>query len=509
MPESRTRRVIRLFALCLLFAVCFAGPSLASAQALNGQARQIIGAIDLKGADVSAYAVDLSNGSVLVSIDPDEPMAPASNMKVVTTAAALKILGPEFHFRTELRSAGNGSILIVKGDGDPSFADPKILKANGMDVEQLLQIMVDAVKKANITKLDRVVVDDRIFEASGVHPGWKSKDLGDWFSAPVAGFNFFDNCLDFYPTVVNGRVEIRTAPAMPASTFTNKVTYIKNGKDSFSAVRKQGLNEWICSGVIEGTHTTPASAPVADAPEFFATVLAQRLVAAGIPVRASGKVDPAEKLPEGKVILPIETPIEIAMARCNKDSINLFAEAFLKRVGHKVTGQPGSWDNGSAAIESYLRQTVGEKTAGYARIADGSGLCKDNRLTTRILVGVLQAMNSEPKYAKLFRDTLSVGGEDGDGTLRRAGRFKNVNGQVYAKTGYIAGASTLSGYLVQANGKVIAYSVLCYNAKGGIVPGDCKAIQDRIVQLLDKSTSADPASSQKSAAPVGKRIARQ
>jgi D-alanyl-D-alanine carboxypeptidase/D-alanyl-D-alanine-endopeptidase (penicillin-binding protein 4) len=510
MLETRSRVAVVLLSAALMFGCTVPG----YAQPLNAQARQIIGGVDLKGADVSAYAVDLSTGAELISIDADEPMAPASNLKVITTAAALKILGPDFRFRTELRVADgpNGSTIIVHGDGDPSFADPKILKASGMDVEQLLQLMVSAVQKAKVTKIDRVVVDDRIFEASGVHPCWKSKDLGDWFTAPVAGFNFFDNCLDFYPAVVNGRVEVRTSPATPFMKITNKVQYYNHAKDSFSAVHRAGVNEWTCAGVIEATHTSPTSAPVADAPEFFADVLADRLSAAGIPVGSSSKAAPAEKLPESRVILPIETPIGVVMQRCNKDSINLFAEAFCKRVGFKATGQQGSWENGTAAVLAFIRQTVGEKAVAHVTISDGSGLCKENRVTTRILVGVLQAMNNDAKLAKTFRDSLSVGGEDGDGTLKKAGRFKNINGQVYAKTGYIAGASTLSGYLVEpgANGgpgRVVAYSVLCFNPKGGVVPGDCKAVQDRIVGLIDKSVASEPAASQKTALPTSHRTA--
>ena len=474
-------------------------------------ARQIISGIDLKGADVSAYAVDLSTGAELVSIDADEAMAPASNLKVVTTAAALKILGPDFRFRTEIRAADgpNGTILIVKGDGDPSLGDPKILKANGMDVEQFLQLWVEAVQRAKITKIDRVVVDDRIFEESGVHPIWNKKDLGDWFTAPVSGFSFNDNCLDFFPTVVGGKVELRTSPAVPFMKFTNKVSYSKGAKDSFSAVHRAGLNEWTCAGVIGGTHTSATSAPVADAPELFADILASRLTAAGIPVGSSSKVEPGEKLPASRLILPIETPIGVVMARCNKDSINLFAEAFLKRVGHKVTGQPGSWENGAAAIMTYLRQTLGDKAVAHTQISDGSGLSKENRVTTRVLVGVLQAMNADAKFAEMFRESLSVGGEDGDGTLKRANRFKNVTGQVYAKTGYISSASTLTGYLVAPGGKVIAYSILCYSPKGGVNAGDCKAIQDRIVQLLDKNMAAAPAASQKTSSATGRRTVQR
>jgi D-alanyl-D-alanine carboxypeptidase/D-alanyl-D-alanine-endopeptidase (penicillin-binding protein 4) len=510
MQEIRSRAAAVLL-LAVLMLGCTA-PTLA--QQLNAGAKQIIGGVDLKGADVSAFAVDLSSGAELISIDADEPMAPASNLKVITTAAALKILGPDFHFRTEIRLADgpNGTIVIVHGDGDPSFGDPKILKASGLDVEQFLGLMVSAVQKAKVTKIDRVIVDDRIFEATGVHPCWKQKDLGDWFTAPVSGFNFFDNCLDFYPTVTNGRVEIRTSPAVPFMKIGNRVQFYKNAKDSFSAVHRAGANEWTCAGVIQGTHTSPTSAPVADAPSLFADILADRLTAAGIPVGSSGKVDPAEKLPDSRVILPIETPIGVVMQRCNKDSINLFAEAFCKRVGFKVSGQPGSWENGTAAVQAFIRQTVGDKAAAHASLSDGSGLCKENRVTTRILVGVLQAMNNDAKLAQTFRDSLSVGGEDGDGTLRKAGRFKHINGQVYAKTGYIAGASTLSGYLVEpgANGgagRVVAYSILCFNSKGGVVPTDCKAVQDRIVGLLDKTFAVEPATSQKTSLMATQRTA--
>lgn len=496
-------RLSRLFGLTLFLAASLA----ASAQAeLQTQVQRIINAAGLQQTRVGIFVQDLRTGEVLASIDPDAQLAPASNLKLVTTAAAVKILGPDFAFRTTLSliepqdwPAGTappgghpgaiGRNLVVRGDGDPGFADPDILGTRSTDVEAFLNSWVAAVKAANVTAIDQVIVDDRVFDRTYVHPTWPEDQLNRWYCAQVAGLTFYDNCLDVYtdPTGIGQNPRVRLVPAAPFLSTTNRAV---TGKvDTFWVARKAQNNELTFRGEVKTKRIQPVNVTVDDVPNFFGQLLAYRLGEAGIKVNSISRPGPDDRLPAGRELIRAETPLSIILQRCNKDSQNLFAECLFKRMGRSVTGMPGSWENGSAAVRSYLHELLGNQAADL-NIVDGSGMSKDNRVTARALVGILASMNRDPKLGPVYRNSLSIGGVDG--TLSK--RFRqNISGQVLGKSGFIGGVSSLSGYLVlpEAGGgeHVIAFSFLFNGFKPPVYPPQIKSVQDQIVHLIDQHSS--------------------
>lgn len=94
----------------------------------------LVRASGLPRSSVSVAVVDVQTGRLVASSDPGRPMAPASNMKVLTTGAALEAFGPDFHFRTRLVSSESpdGIRLTVVGDGDPAFGDPEVLASSSL-----------------------------------------------------------------------------------------------------------------------------------------------------------------------------------------------------------------------------------------------------------------------------------------------------------------------------------------------------------------------------------------
>ncbi|MCX5663038.1 MAG: D-alanyl-D-alanine carboxypeptidase/D-alanyl-D-alanine-endopeptidase [Planctomycetota bacterium] len=478
---------------------------------LQTQVQRIINAAGLQQTRVGLYVQDLRSGEVLASIDPDNQMMPASNLKLVTTAAAVKLLGPDFAFRTSLnliepqdwpagtappgaaKGAAIGRNLVVRGDGDPGFADPDILTARGTDVEAFLQSWVAAAKAANLTAVDQIIIDDRVFDRIYVHPTWPEEQLNRWYCAQVSGLTFYDNCLDVYtdPTGLGQNPRVRLVPAAPFLSTTNRAV---TGKvDTFWVARKAQNNELTFRGEVKTHRVQPVNVTIDDPPNFFGQLLAYRLAEAGIKVNSISRPGPDDRLPTGRELIRVETPLALVLQRCNKDSQNLFAESLFKRMGRSVTGMPGSWENGSAAVRGYLHELLGTQAADLS-IVDGSGMSRDNRVTARALVGILAAMNRDPKLGPIYRASLSVGGSDG--TLQK--RFRqNIAGQVFGKSGYIGGVSSLSGYLVlpEAGGgeHVIAFSFLFNGFKPPVYPPQIKSVQDQIVRLIDQHTSGPQA----------------
>lgn len=460
-----------------------------SSVAVNVSVAGPVVAVDLKMAEtihsagmgktqVALYAVDLETGRAIVRSNQDEAMIPASNLKLITSAAALGTLGHDFVFETKLsllnppaddKAPQTDAILVVKGDGDPAFGDDTVLRKYGNqigDVEAMIQLWIDVVKKANITKVSRLIIDDSIFDTTFVHPTWPADQLNRWYCAQVAGLNFYTNCLDVYPvpsTVAGDSPFVRVIPAAPFISTTNIAT--TGNSDTFWISRRIGTNEMTFRGSVKNKRTSPVNVTLHDPPLFFGQILADRLAKAGIAVGSVGRPKPQDVLGAGKPLHIIRTPLSIVLSRCNKNSQNLYAEALFKRIGFKATGAPGSFDNGAAAVRLFLQKQIGTAAAAV-RTADGSGMSRDNRVTARIMVDVLAAMHKNAKLGKPYRDSMSIAGVDG--TLDD--RMKGLKGRVHAKTGYINGVSCLSGYYIAPSNKP--------KANTGVQPTDQNDVDD-------------------------------
>ena len=498
---------IRLTRQVIFTAVLLISPVLALA-GIQTQVHEIVRSAGLQETKVAIFVADLDNKDELVAINIDEPMIPASNLKLFVTATALHVLGPDHVFRTELRIADGdthnldasnpatdpGSIIIIHGDGDPAFCDPKVLQQHNLDTEQLLQTWVQSVQDAGVKEIQRLIVDDRVFDRKLVHPTWPSDQLNMRYCAQVAGLNINTNCLDIYvePTQLNQSPRIKVFPNSPFITTLNRA--ITGHKDTFWISRKPYTNELTFRGQVKNRRNAPVYVTIHDPPIFLGQLLASRLEKLGITVKSIDRPAWDEMLPPTRTLHAIQTTLPLVLQRCNKDSENLYAEALLKRTGRKFTGSPGSWENGAAAVRAFLNRQIGARSA-MVVVADGSGLSRNNRITTRVMINLLQAMWQDTTHGPMFRESLSIGGQDG--TLRK--RFKRgLTGRVYGKSGHINGVSSLSGYLVlpgkpsQNNGKerMIAFSFIFNDIKPPIYVHRIKKLQNELIQLIDQHVAS-------------------
>lgn len=426
------------------------------------------------GVQVIRLGQDPAGSAVIYARNPSLPLIPASNMKLLTTSAALQGLGGDFRFRTVLYQRGED--LVVVGDGDPTMGDVELLRPHGWGVTTTFESWAALLKSRGVTSVGDLVVDDGVFDEAFANPTWPADDLHKRYGAQVGGLNLNGNCLDFFlspggrGTVVGYRLD----PPTKYATIANSC--LSGTKSAVWLTRKPQGNDIILRGEINAANGTPISVTVHDPTLFFGTVFAETLRSAGIEV--NGRVvrqrgaDVASAVP----LAAHETPIEVVIRRANKDSVNLYAEALLKRLGHAHDGQPGSWANGAAAIAAYVAGRG--VTPGECRIEDGSGLSGANRTSVNALSRVLLADYYGPNR-QMFLDSLAVGGTDG--TLDK--RFRNdLRGRVYAKTGYIGGVRALSGYLRGRSGNWYAFSILM----NGPLTAEARQIADQIVAAVDK-----------------------
>jgi len=482
-------RWMMLLTLAVVGSWAVAGP--AQARDLTNQALQLLKASDLRDTDYSLYAVDLQTGEALLTVDVDTPRIPASNMKLVTTAAALDILGPDFVFRTPLTlhqqsdELSSETTLTVVGDGDPGFADPELLAMHKLGLDDVIRAWVDAVREAGVQRVDRLVVDDRVFDRDYIHDTWPTDQLNRWYCAQIAGFNFNSNCFDVFPapTGYGQSPQVTIMPEVSSISETNRA--VTGKRDTFWIARKLGTNQLIYNGKVKHRRTTPVYVTMHNPPAVFAQLLGDRLEQAEIPVLSVGQPDVHEQLPRGRELHIVQTTLRLILQRCNKDSQNMFADALLKRMGRQITGAPGGWRNGAAAVRQFLRRDLGTLGASI-QVADGSGMSRENRVTARSLLHLLRAMDAKPEQGRIFRESLSLSGEDG--TLQRR-LDEEVTGKVYGKSGYLRRVSALSGYLVREpnadSERSIAFVFLFNDFKPPVYVHRIKEAQDKLVRLLD------------------------
>lgn len=489
--SDRRLSTLRSTLLLALWAMLWVGQAAAQLprEDIAGQVRAKISGSRLSGATTTCQIVDVNSGQVLVSIDPEQAMIPASNLKLITSGTALLTLGTDFTFETHMVRSGDR--LVIVGSGDPALGDPELLTAMQMSIEAFIDLWVNDVVASGITEFSELVVDDRVFDRQFVHPTWEAEDLLYPYGAQVSGFNYFGNCLWFYawPARQAGQAPtFRIEPDVSSFLqFSNNASTTGNAKvtNQIYVVRPLTSNQFSMRGTIRRPQAVPMKITVNDPPSLYGKMFAERLRQRGIKVGASRVANNDDPMPfPGEVLgRPVRTPVSTIITRCNQDSDNLYAESLLKRLGHDVTDQPGSWTNGAAVVRLILSKHLGPNAATQVRMADGSGLSRENRVTAGVIASWLAMLGKNPQTSEMFVHSLAQAGESG--TLRKRFGDKDLESEVRAKSGYISGVSCLSGYVISPAGRLVAFSILVNDLKQGEV-SVAKKMHEEIVAAIDK-----------------------
>ena len=497
MQNVRTRIILTLILLVLIsFKQSSAAPNHVSATSLNAKVRGLVARAKLGKSSVAVSVRNCANNQELVGINAGQAMIPASNMKIFSTGAALRTLGGDFEFTTQL--VHDGTNLILLGDGDPTTADPEVFSEmlvrlpdgteEKFNEETILNFWVNGTRSAGITSAQNLLIDDRVFDQNFVHPSWKADQLNRRYSAEVGGLNYHGNCIDFRPKPAAGKPNWDEHRPRAPWIFNGSRNKSKNGKDNTPWIAgKAGKDPIEFRGIVKQKAITPVPITVHDPPIFFGKLIQNRMRAGDIFIGGVSRVDPQAVKPSGTIIEPvIRTSLLRVIELCNEESFNLYAESLLKRTVHAKTGRPGSWNEADAIMKKIIVDTLGNSSKGLLTgvvFADGSGLSRLNRINAALMTWWLSALQKDPEYGEAFVDSLALGGKEG--TLKK--RFSKAlpnDAILDAKTGYINGVSCLSGYVSQPGGRRYAFSVLVNNCSS---IGNAKKLQEKIVQAIAAS----------------------
>jgi D-alanyl-D-alanine carboxypeptidase/D-alanyl-D-alanine-endopeptidase (penicillin-binding protein 4) len=420
----------------------------------------------------------LATGRTLYARNAEKAFRPASNMKLVTTAAALDVFGPDARVRTTVETAGRldglgrvlGDVYLV-GRGDPNLS----ARFTPGRPTAAFEEMAEALVAAGIRRVEgRVVGHEGAFTGDRRGSDWSWDDLAWGYGAEVSALSFADNLVEVTlkpgervgdPAVletVPGRGCLAVSSSVTTAEAANSTPETPAGSDeTVSLLREPGSNGVRLSGQVPVGGSWEGQLSVSDPALCAARVFADVLEAKGIRVMGGVSTSSAPLPLDARVLAAHDSPSMAEMIRVvNKESQNLHAEVLLRLVGVKAKGE-GSVAKGREAVAEIVER-LGVPDEGWG-LADGSGLSGFDLLTPRGLVALLAAMDRHP-HATAFRDSLPVAGVDG--SLEKRMKGTPAEGRLLAKTGATRLARALAGYVTTARGERLAFAIVVNNLEG-------------------------------------------
>ena len=425
------------------------------------------------GATVGVCVRDSRTGTIVAGLQSNRLMSPASNLKLLTSAAAVEELGDDYEFSTKVYL--DGQDVIVVGGFDPTLGDARLAEAANRTIYARIDTWVTAAK----AELGDKPVGDIVLVCPGQPDDWRNADWKPaqftyWYAAPAAALNFNNNCLDVTFDVEDGQVTPHVSPASEFIEIENTATV--GSRHRWGVRPAADLSSVTVFGTVTQSTTEPLSVAIDNPPKLLARVLADRFAQADVTIGGRVRVasETGNLLDNAKEIAETTTPIKHVLWRVNKHSLNMAAECLLLKMGD------GTWDDGLEVMSDTLVDDFGLEMTEFT-LADGSGLAADNKVTASAMTSVLaQAVKREGGL--VLAASLPKSGTEGKLANRMdAAAYK---GRVLGKTGYIVGTQALSGYILESeNRPVMTYSIMVNKVPGG-QGSVAKAAQDDICRLL-------------------------
>jgi D-alanyl-D-alanine carboxypeptidase/D-alanyl-D-alanine-endopeptidase (penicillin-binding protein 4) len=417
----------------------------------------------------------LSSTATLYSRDAQKYFIPASNVKLLTTAAALQKLGADFRIKTSVYSGENGS-LYVAGRGDPSITEAQ------------LKSLAQQLKRRGVDRVNELIGDDSYFQGSAVNPNWEWEDAQAGYGAPVNSLIFNQNAIELLlsPQALGQPLKVTFAEPKLANQWqiqNNSVTVAQNESEFIEVGREFDRPAIRVSGQLKvGAESESAYVAVVNPANNFLQHFQQVLAAEGIPVKQALVASVSRNF--NQELATVESPPLAELVReTNRESNNLYAEVLLRLLGKVTDKMPQQQEDtdeiGLKELKTALTQ-LGVNPNSYI-LADGSGLSRHNLISPEALVQTLRFMANSPA-ASIYRQSLPIAGESG--TLKN--RLNSTPNRVIlqAKTGTLSGVSALSGYIEVPDYEPLVFSIIVNQSD--LSAASMRSATDEIVLLLNR-----------------------
>jgi serine-type D-Ala-D-Ala carboxypeptidase/endopeptidase (penicillin-binding protein 4) len=458
---------------------------LATGNTLAERLGSLVNGPTARASDTSIEIVEVESGNVVAERNPHDPLAPASNMKLFTTAAAVDLLGPTFEVTTTVYMRGtvdaagtlDGDIKIV-GHGDPTIGS----RFHDGHATAVIDDWATDLKRAGVkTVRGNLIFEYGYMDTEYIHPTWPTDQLVNWYEAPVSAFSMQEGC-----------VEVRVLPSRngkpcivqfePPTSYVTLQNSCITGRGLPFIARFHGSNTILVRGGVPArSGPTEIFVSVENPIQYFATVTNETLSRDGINFQGQIVITPRDTRPDWRAVTQHSTPLNVIVYVINKKSQNHYAEQLVKILGAEKKHE-GSWPAGTSTVTEWLTGKLGVPSAEFHE-ADGSGMSRDNRASANAFIHLLRYMWKSPSRED-FLSSLPYSG-DPDAKFGRRLKTAPFARQVYAKTGYIVGVVGLSGYVRGASGKVYAFSFLFNRYHVGVYA--VYRVQDEMLKELIKN----------------------
>jgi len=447
----------------------------------------------LTHASVSMCIADAEKGDIIMEYNSDISLMPASVMKIITSAAALEMLGPDYIFTTRLCYTGSlnkrtgkltGNIVII-GGGDPALGS-KYFSDNYKD---FLNNWVNDIAKLGIKKIKgRIISDDSYYDFLPVPAKWLWEDEGNYYGAGAYGISVFDNTYDIHfksasdsshPVIEN------VVPELCKTDMSNFLLAHGDKDEGYVFAAPYSASGWLAGIIPVNQDDFVLKASISDPPLLLSKMLTEKLKERGIRLTGNPTSIRLEKKPLNEKVITITETSSPTLAEIisvlNHESVNLFAEHLIKELGKKFKND-GSTSSGAEVIKEFLCRS-GINTYGMF-IEDGSGLSPLNAINTRELVNLLIYMKNRGKYFPQYYSSLPDAGKNG--TLKNYFKDPLFDSRLKAKSGSMTRVRSFAGYFTTLSGKNMAFSIIINNYTGPS-KNITSAIEDIVKEIILKN----------------------
>ncbi|MDX1495396.1 MAG: D-alanyl-D-alanine carboxypeptidase/D-alanyl-D-alanine-endopeptidase [Longimicrobiales bacterium] len=420
-----------------------------------------------------ALVVSLDTGDTLFAMEPHEPLAPASNVKLLTSAAALHVLGPDYRFRTWV--LGDGEVedgvllgdLVLYGTGDPGISD-RFYRTK----DEVFHRLADQLVEAGIhTVAGDLIADASYFDGPLRDADWDRRDLNEHFTAGISALSYNENVVSFriQPGAPGEPPIVETVPPHSALVVENSAeTVTGTARPRLAILRDDPLDPVRVVGRIRAdARDVWRQMTVAVPADFVAASFRATLEERGIEIRGENRsvlradFSPLPRLTapalgrRGPTILAthVSRPLSDYLHVVNKRSHNLFAELIFRTVGRVMEGAGSPEAAGRGVLRTL--HALGVDTTGVIQ-RDGSGLSGENRVPARAFVQTVDGMSQGPLWSEFWASLPTAGTRYELGRMYRTAAAGNLR----AKTGTIRGVSALSGMVRSRDGERLAFSLM-------------------------------------------------
>ena len=448
-----------------IFVFTFSAIQVLSQNEIENTVRQLLKDPDYRNASIGILVKDLDSGAIIYSLDQEKVLIPASTMKLVTSASALEILGGDYRFSTKMGYKGridkNGGLkgdLVLIGGADPALGSEYF-------TEHYSGFLENWAKQVRLAGIERVegdlILDGSIFDSEKIPVTWIWEDIGNYYGAGPSAFTVYDNLfrITFRSDRNAGKPTeiIAVYPKIEGMEISNEVLSADNNCDNAYVFGSPLDKIRTVRGTIpKNRNSFTIKAAIHQPDEVLAKDFLQALAKEGVFVTGTIRYENVDPKRINAIFEQYSPTLEEIAKVLNYESVNLFAEHFLKQIGAEILGE-GSRPKAIEVIRDFW-DSKGISSE-YLFMEDGSGLSHFNLVSPKFFTDMLSFMAANQSFVN------SLPGA-GEGTLSMFDKELFPGNTLKAKSGSMTRVRCYSGYLKTDSGKTVVFSVMVNHFSG-------------------------------------------